>query len=222
MPWENLQAEIEGEFSSWLVAQEERIDCEILRRKRYWQSYKIEWMRRWRVAHPREARLLAKKAVLSRKASRFEATKIKRAQLSPVTCICGNWFTPLFANKLYCSLRCKEVADMRRQNRQRFVRSRVNKLCLSCRVWFSPLRTSSRFCMLKCQKTFGNKKRCYVNGERAVKKYYDNPTPGEFDHRGGDCPTHGPNVAVYRQKGFLGPFFCVACSLVLEKEQVVT
>lgn len=115
--------------------------------------------------------------------------------------------------------RGKVLADTRRKNRLRFERTRVSKICRGCGIWFSPFRISGVFCTHSCQKTFNNKNREYVDGKRVVKKYTVDPVPGEFDHRGGDCLVHGENIAVFRQKGFLGEFSCVACALVLEKEQ---
>lgn len=50
------------------------------------------------------------------------------------------------------------------------------------------------------------------------KEYTGDPTPGDWDHRGGDCEIHGVNVAHFRARGELGPYFCVRCALVaLEK-----
>lgn len=36
--------------------------------------------------------------------------------------------------------------------------------------------------------------------------------PGTYDFRGGDCDTHGANVAVYRAHKSAEPFRCVECA----------
>jgi len=46
-----------------------------------------------------------------------------------------------------------------------------------------------------------------------MKQYSSDPTPGDFDHRGGNCPIHGENVPTFRAKKRLGPFLCVECAL---------
>lgn len=43
--------------------------------------------------------------------------------------------------------------------------------------------------------------------------YISEPIPGDFDHRGGDCDSHGSNIAFARARGSLGRFECVACLL---------
>lgn len=47
----------------------------------------------------------------------------------------------------------------------------------------------------------------------------DVPDPGMFDHRSGDCPTHGDNVVFARAKGSSGPALCVECMLAVYAEQ---
>lgn len=39
--------------------------------------------------------------------------------------------------------------------------------------------------------------------------------PGDFDHRSGDCKIHGTNKSHARARGELGPYYCVACLLVV-------
>jgi hypothetical protein len=46
-------------------------------------------------------------------------------------------------------------------------------------------------------------------------EYTGDPTPGDWDHRSGDCEKHGVNVAHFRAKGYTGPYFCVACALAI-------
>lgn len=47
--------------------------------------------------------------------------------------------------------------------------------------------------------------------------YTEDPTPGEWDHRSGDCETHGENVAHFRAKKTVGPYYCVQCALAILK-----
>lgn len=49
--------------------------------------------------------------------------------------------------------------------------------------------------------------------------YKQEPTPGDFDHRSGECPEHGDNVVVFRPKGQFGRYQCVACALEVLKMQ---
>lgn len=52
-----------------------------------------------------------------------------------------------------------------------------------------------------------------------MSEYTADPTPGDWDHRSGDCEAHGANVVFFRQKGASGPYYCVQCALtVLNKE----
>lgn len=58
---------------------------------------------------------------------------------------------------------------------------------------------------------------------KSVAEYYRDPTPGDFEHRSGDCPKHGVNVPVARPYKGTGPYTCVACllwaaSVVYDKE----
>lgn len=39
------------------------------------------------------------------------------------------------------------------------------------------------------------------------------PIPGEFEHRSGDCDTHGINVVFFRPYKSTMPHYCVKCSL---------
>lgn len=43
--------------------------------------------------------------------------------------------------------------------------------------------------------------------------YTGDPTPGDWDHRSGDCALHGVNIPHFRAKGATGRYFCVKCSL---------
>lgn len=42
----------------------------------------------------------------------------------------------------------------------------------------------------------------------------ENPVPGSYEHRGMDCPEHGPNVVFFRLYKSTGPYHCVKCSLL--------
>lgn len=48
---------------------------------------------------------------------------------------------------------------------------------------------------------------------RMLPEYTREPTPGDYEHRGGECPIHGENIVVARRKSALGPYFCVECKL---------
>lgn len=39
------------------------------------------------------------------------------------------------------------------------------------------------------------------------------PIPGTYDHRSGDCETHGANVVFFRAYKSTTPYYCVRCSL---------
>lgn len=49
-------------------------------------------------------------------------------------------------------------------------------------------------------------------------EYSEDPTPGAFDHRSDNCSTHGNNVPFFRQRGVIGPYFCVQCALRVLRE----
>ncbi len=42
---------------------------------------------------------------------------------------------------------------------------------------------------------------------------HGDPVPGDFQHKGGDCETHGVNIPFFRAYQGTGPFFCVRCSV---------
>lgn len=50
--------------------------------------------------------------------------------------------------------------------------------------------------------------------------YKADPVPGDWDHRGGDCATHGDNVPFFRPKGVTGPYYCVECVLKKLREEI--
>lgn len=45
------------------------------------------------------------------------------------------------------------------------------------------------------------------------------PIPGDFEHRGGDCPTHGVNIPFFRVYRTTGPYYCVKCALLAMREK---
>jgi hypothetical protein len=54
----------------------------------------------------------------------------------------------------------------------------------------------------------------------AIPDYKPDPVPGDWDHRGGDCVTHGDNVPFFRPKGVTGPYYCVECVLKKLREEI--
>lgn len=43
--------------------------------------------------------------------------------------------------------------------------------------------------------------------------YQENPVPGDWEHKGLECDSHGPNVPFARPKGSVQKHECVACLL---------
>lgn len=48
------------------------------------------------------------------------------------------------------------------------------------------------------------------------------PVPGQYDHRGIDCKTCGPNVPHFRLRGVIMRFVCVRCALRLTSQILAT